>query len=225
MFKYETHLHTAPVSRCGKVSVFDNLKFYKDIGYDGVFITNHFIGGSFNYDVSKPYKEVVEFYFSDYEEAQKIGKEIGIQVFCGVEHTFEGADFLIYGLGKEWYLENEQIPAMKASEFLSFARESGAFIVQAHPFREARYIDHIHLFPRHVDAVEVINASHECLEDEMAKKYAEHYGLIPFAGSDNHHGAEKPRLAGLCFKTPVKDETDFINKIKKGEAELFLTIR
>ena len=59
--------------------------------------------------------------------------------------TFEGADFLIYGLGKEWYLENEQIPAMKASEFLSFARESGAFIVQAHPFREARYIDHIHL--------------------------------------------------------------------------------
>ena len=71
MFKYETHLHTAPVSRCGKVSVFDNLKFYKDIGYDGVFITNHFIGGSFNYDVSKPYKEAVDFYFSDYEEAQK----------------------------------------------------------------------------------------------------------------------------------------------------------
>ena len=52
---------------------------------------------------------------------------------------------------------------------------------------------------------------------EMAKKYAEHYGLIPFAGSDNHHGAEKPRLAGLCFKTPVKDENDFINKIKKSE--------
>ena len=42
-FLYETHLHTSPVSKCASASVKDSLEFYKSIGYDGVFITNHFI--------------------------------------------------------------------------------------------------------------------------------------------------------------------------------------
>ena len=43
MYKYETHLHTYPVSACAKYDVRLNLEFYKSIGYDGVFITNHFL--------------------------------------------------------------------------------------------------------------------------------------------------------------------------------------
>ena len=47
-FLYETHLHTLPVSRCGHYSVRENLEFYKSLGYEGVFITNHFIDGNIN---------------------------------------------------------------------------------------------------------------------------------------------------------------------------------
>ena len=43
MYRYETHLHTAPVSKCAHASVRENLEFYKSLGYAGVFITNHFI--------------------------------------------------------------------------------------------------------------------------------------------------------------------------------------
>ena len=46
MYKYETHLHTSPVSKCAIASVRDSLEFYKSLGYDGVFITNHFIQGN-----------------------------------------------------------------------------------------------------------------------------------------------------------------------------------
>ena len=42
MYRYETHLHTFPVSRCAIASVEESLKYYKELGYDGVFITNHF---------------------------------------------------------------------------------------------------------------------------------------------------------------------------------------
>ena len=42
MYKYETHLHTSPVSVCARVEVRETLEFYKSLGYDGVFITNHF---------------------------------------------------------------------------------------------------------------------------------------------------------------------------------------
>ena len=57
MYKYETHLHTFPVSRCAKAGVMESLEFYKKLGYDGVFITNHFLNGSINIDNEKPYEE------------------------------------------------------------------------------------------------------------------------------------------------------------------------
>ena len=40
MYRYETHLHTAPVSRCAKSTVRQALECYKSLGYDGIFITN-----------------------------------------------------------------------------------------------------------------------------------------------------------------------------------------
>jgi histidinol phosphatase-like PHP family hydrolase len=137
MYKYETHLHTFPVSRCGKASVRENLEFYKNLGYDGVFITNHFLDGNVNIDGSKSYEEKIEFYFSDYEEGLKIGEEIGIKVFCGQELTYGGTDFLIYGLDKEWYLAHPEIMDMKKSAELPFMMEHGALVIQAHPYREA----------------------------------------------------------------------------------------
>ena len=42
MYKYETHLHTFPVSGCAIATVEETLKYYKELEYDGVFITNHF---------------------------------------------------------------------------------------------------------------------------------------------------------------------------------------
>ena len=75
---YETHLHTSPVSKCGRFSVRDNLLFYKRMGYAGVFITNHFLDGNFGGDRSLSYEEQIEFYFSEVDEAKRLGEEIGI---------------------------------------------------------------------------------------------------------------------------------------------------
>ena len=58
----------------------------------------------------------------------------------------------------------------------------------------------------------------------MAKIYAEHYGLIPFAGSDNHSGANRELLAGMCCDEPVCDVADFIDQVKSGKAQI-LTLK
>ncbi|MBO5726082.1 MAG: PHP domain-containing protein [Clostridia bacterium] len=225
MYKYETHLHTAPVSKCATVSVRDNLEYYKSLGYDGVFITNHFLDGNINVDPKWPYADRINFYFADYEEGLKIGLEIGIKVFLGVELTYGGTDFLIYGLDKEWYLQHPEILEMKKTDELKLMAESGALIIQAHPFREATYINHIRLFPRHVHGVEIINACRKPEENEMAKIYASHYELLSFAGSDNHTGAKRTSLAGVQFETPINDVQDFVDRVKDGKAEIFtLTI-
>ena len=221
MYRYETHMHTLPVSRCARYSVRDNLEFYRSLGYDGIFITNHFLDGNINIDKSLPYEEKVEFYFSDYYEALKLSQEIGIKVFLGVEISYRGTDFLIYGLDKEWFLAHPEIMDMKKSEELPFLASHGALVIQAHPYRQDRHIDHIRLFPHCIEGVETVNACRTELENRMADIFADAYGFVKTAGTDNHIGSRITHLAGMESDTPLTDEADFIRRIRNGEMEIF----
>ena len=222
MFYYETHLHTSPVSKCARAGVEESLRFYKELGYDGVFITNHFLDGNIGGDRSAPYEEQIQFYFSDYEQAVALGKKLGIKVFCGVEISYGGTDFLIYGLDKQWYLAHPEIMGMKKSDELRFLMESGALVIQAHPYRDSSYIDHIRLFPQCVHGAEVMNTSRPEQEQVIAQLYVKHYNLIPFAGSDNHTGPRRSRLSGMCCPDAVESERDFVSKVLGGEMEIFV---
>ena len=222
-FLYETHLHTLPVSRCGHYSVRENLEFYKSLGYEGVFITNHFIESPKDKRWLPTYEENIEYFFSDYEEGLKVGNEIGLKVFFALETTRGGTDFLVYGLDKAWFLSHPEIMDMKKREQLEFYMEQGALVIQAHPFREAYYIDHIRLFPRSVHGVEIINGCRTDFENRLAQQYATNYALLPFAGSDNHKGPDQKTLAGLSFETPIENEVDFVQRILNGEGEIFST--
>lgn len=224
MYQYETHLHTYPVSLCAHADVAQNLAFYKRLGYDGVFITNHFLDGNINIDAGRSYQEKIEFFFSDYEKGLEIGKELGIKVFCGVELSYAGTDFLVYGLDKAWFLAHPEIMEMDKREELSFMMENGALIIHAHPYREAPYIDHIRLFPRSVHGVEIMNACRRDHENKMAKIYAEEYDLLPFAGTDNHVGEKREKLAGMCCAEPISDVQEFIDRVKKQEMEIFTAV-
>lgn len=220
-YRYETHLHTYPVSKCAKVGVRETLEYYKSAGYDGVFVTNHFIDGNINYDRHAPYDELINFYCTDYEEALKIGKEIGLKVFFGVEMSLAGTDFLVYGLDKEWYLAHPEIRDMKKSEELPYLRQNGALVIQAHPFREDPHIDHIQLFPRCIDGVEIVNANRTEFENHMAMIYAQSYGLLATAGTDNHRGGMQKRFAGVETDTPINDVADYIKHVREGSLRLF----
>lgn len=221
MYRYETHLHTWPVSKCGLASVEENVAFYAQNGYDGIFITNHFIDGNINCDHAAPFEEQIAFFFSDYEKALPLGEKYGIKIFCGAELSYLGTHFLVYGLDKQWYLDHPQILQMEQTDKLHLMMESGALIIHAHPFLEANYINHIRLFPRHVHGVEVINAPKSDAQDAMALLYAQHYNLIAFAGSDNHFAGNQKKFAGVCFEEPITDEQDFVKKVKARKAQLF----
>ena len=221
MYRYETHMHTLPVSRCARYNVRENLEFYKSLGYDGIFITNHFLDGNINIDKTLPYEEKVEFYFSDYYEALELSKEIGIKVFLGVEISYRGTDFLIYGLDKEWFLAHPEIMDMKKSEELPFLTSHGALVVQAHPYRQDRHIDHIRLFPHCIEGVETVNACRTELENRMADIFADAYGFVKTAGSDNHIASRLTHLAGMESDTPLVDEADFIRRVRNREMKIF----
>ncbi len=233
IYRYETHCHTSPVSKCGKASVEDTILFYKRMSYDGIFITNHFLDGNINPEVRRlNYSEQIDYYFSDYETGARFGDSLGIKVFPGVELSYKGTDFLIYGLDKEWYRDHPEILEMKKTDELAFMREEGAFVIQAHPYREADYIDHIRLFPRSVHGAEIINSGQPWKMNDLVSLYARHYGLLETAGSDNHWGSgvfqklrEKgycPEIAGMETDTEIYCVKDFIRQVKQGTMRIFL---
>ena len=103
--------------------------------------------------------------------------------------------------------------------------------VQAHPFREAGYIDHIRLFPRSVHAVEVVNSNRPEPVNRMADIYAEHYDLLRICGSDNHRAGGlfadlegkglSPEIAGMCSEQPLNCTGDFIRMFLSGGMRMF----
>lgn len=221
MYLYETHLHTAPVSRCAGATPEETVRFYKEIGYAGIFVSNHFLDGNINIDRALPYEERIRFYFSDYEKALAVGRELGISVFCGVEMSYGGTDFLVYGLDQAWYLAHPEIEGMPKSKLLPMLIEEGALVIHAHPFREAAYIDHIRLFPRCVHGVEIFNACRSEFENRLAAQYTENYGLIRYAGSDNHKAGALKTLGGMMTDHPIADEADYVCTVLGGGAKPF----
>ena len=233
MYLYETHCHTSPVSSCGRAPVEDTVRFYQRMGYDGVFLTNHFLDGNINPDVWKlSFREQIDYYFRDYEEAAELGDRIGIRILPGVELSYLGTDFLIYGLEKDWYKDHPEILAMEKREELAFLMEEGAYVIQAHPYREAYYIDHIRLFPRSVHGIEIINSGQAWEANEMALLYAKQYHLTETCGSDNHWGSNvftklrekgyRPEIAGMSSDTKICSVQDYITQVKNRQMSMFL---
>ena len=218
MYKYETHLHTKEGSACSSAPADEMAKAHKEMGYDGIFVTNHFFSGNTSVPRELPWEERIELYCSGYEIAKKTGDEIGLDVFFGIEHCVYNADFLIYNIDKQWLLENERLLMHEDERKLFFEiHQAGGFIVHAHPFRYDPYIHHISLYPKDVDAVEVINASHDPtnLYNERAKLYADSYGLLKTGGSDSHHLG---RLfgGGISVPEPITCPLDYLRMLKEG---------
>jgi predicted metal-dependent phosphoesterase TrpH len=223
MYLYETHMHTSPLSACAKVSARKTLEFYKGAGYAGVFITDHFLDGNIDHSLRDlPYAEAIKRFFAALEESRLIGEELGLSVFPAFEMGYKGTDFLVYGIDEQWCLAHEDMHKMRKTELLSLLREDGALLIQAHPFREAAYIDHIRLYPRHVHGVEVFNANRSEFENELAAQYCKNYELIAFAGSDNHVGAAQARFGGIATDAPIGNVREFIELVLCGKARPFL---
>ena len=146
----------------------------------------------------------------------KEAEKLDFKVFFGWEYADERAEFLTYGLDKKFLLFHPDIMSWPIEKYLRVVRENGGFVSQAHPYREAWYIDRIRTFPEHIDAVEVRNASHKNPKfDELALEMANRYSLYQTGGSDTHY-TEILHGGGMEFDHELISIEDFIQSVKNG---------
>lgn len=197
-YLYEMHMHTSAVSACGKATPREMARYYSALGFCGICVTEHFLNGNTTVPRDLSWAERIRLFCSGYETLQEEGAKLNLDVFFAWEYSYRGTDILTYGLDKAWLLSHPELLSLSLNDYCDLVRSCGALNVHAHPFREAGYIDMIRLFPRKVDAVEVFNACRTDFENDRAEEYAQAYGLIKIAGSDNHIGA-LPRFGALAF--------------------------
>lgn len=216
-YKYETHCHTATGSACSRFTAEEIVEVYEANGYSGVCITDHFLNGNTTVDRTLPYEEQIEEFCRGYEEVKRAAGN-RLRVFFGFEYSYLGTDVLCYGWKKEDLKKLSKILSMRMSEFCDFCAASGVLAVQAHPFREAAYIDHIRLFPR-VEGVEVFNACRNERCNRLGKLYAEEYGKLQIGGSDIH-GKTQKILSGMSFDEEAESEEELIALLRAGRGEI-----
>lgn len=215
MMRWETHVHTTEGSACATASAADMARGCKAAGFDGMFVTDHFYHGNTCVDRSLHWEEWVRQFSLGYYHAKETGDAIGLRVCFGWEYSWDGNDFLTYGLPPEWLAAHPETISVEPLEYLKLIRESGGCIVHAHPFRQEWYVKMIKLLPDQVDGVEVFNGgNHEQAYNERAKWYAESFGLPQTAGSDTHW--KDMFVAGILTEADMLKTEDYPAILRNG---------
>ena len=219
-YKYETHLHTSDSSACGRSCGPDYLAGYKELDYDGIFVTDHFYLGNTCIPRDLPWEKWVDRYCQSYYKTKEAGDQEGLKVFFGWESTYgTGEDFLIYGLSPKWLKGHPEIISLNQEEQYNLVHKEGGLVVQAHPFRERGYMSEIQLHPNHCDAWEIANAGNMPYMDKRAYEYAKAHGMRMTCGSDIHttDKLKADMVFPMITDEPLNSEHDYVHLILSGK--------
>lgn len=193
----DLHFHTKQYSSCSKIDIEEGIRHAKQIGLDGICITDH--------DV-----------FASRKIANQLQKKYNILVFVGVEIlTYEG-DIICFGL--------EKIPDNKlhAKELIKIIESNKGACIAAHPFRInnrglKEKIKEVH----GLHAIEVFNGNTLNKNNLKAKEIAENSIITQVGGSDAHT-IDNIGCFATEFLTDIHNETDLINAIRKGNVRPYV---
>ncbi len=216
MYKIETHLHTKLVSACGWLSPETIISEYKAKGYAAVAVTDHFHRawlGTAGITLGRGIDVAAEF-LRGYDAVYEAGEKAGIKVYYGAELRFDenDNDYLLFGYEKELLNNTDEILSMGISEFSKIAKQAGALIIQAHPYRTGC----VPANPFFIEGVEAYNMNfRHSNSNEKVVEFAKKNNLIMLAGSDCHR-PEDIGLSGILSDTLPEDSMAFAKLIRSG---------
>lgn len=216
-YKYELHCHTKETSLCGQVPAAEIVKMYKEAGYNGIVITDHYSPMTFKPSrVWRPQTDI-DFYLSGYKEALKYADE-NFTVLLGMEIRYYATanDYLVYGVTEDFLRNNGNLMKLYPKKFYKLAKANNMLVVQAHPFRKLM----IRTNPEYLDGTEVHNGKADIESNLQAAKWAEENKMaIRVSGSDFHR-PKNLAVGGIITNEPIKTNDDLLRILRSGAFEM-----
>ena len=223
MTRFELHCHTSECDRDAFLSARELVHLYKEAGYDGMVVTDHYIERFYTLwfpeDVKGlTHEQQVHRWLRGFRTAREEGEKIGFTVLPGAEVRFDGFpnDYLLYGLHEDFFYTVPRLNELKNVEELIALMPKDVCVVHAHPFRD----DMVVLTPAEgLFGMEVFNGGTEEFRNSLARQFAGHYNLPMTSGSDIH---DMTRLAKGGIETPheIKTPEDLVKVLRSGEYTL-----
>lgn len=188
----DLHFHTKQYSACSQIDMEEGIRYAKEIGLDGLCITDH--------DV-----------FADKKEAKRLSEKYNILIIVGTEiNTIEG-DILCFGL--------DEIPrsSIHAQDLLDYVNAKGGAAIAAHPFRDNNRGLKDFLFKLNgLHAIECLNGNTHDEHNDDAREAAKILNL-PCTGSSDAHRIEKIGYYATEFNEQILSEQDLVTALRRGE--------
>lgn len=209
----DLHAHSSGISSCCRIPFNEVINQAKDIGIDGIILTNHY---QKSYVKNGSLNEFVDKYIAEFSATKKYADKIGYKAFFGIELTMElypNVHMLIYGVEPSFLKENPEIFDKTQKELYSLVKSYGGILIQAHPFRNGTTV----LDTDYLDGVEInchplYGNSYSKELQEIAKKD----NLIITCGGDYHADAYHPRC-GMIFPDSIKSNSDILEYLLSSE--------
>ena len=224
MYKYDLHVHSSGGSACGRNTVEDMMRQYKEIGFTGFALTNHFKHGYSGVDRTLPWCDFVTEYSRYYYQALESAEKLDFDLLFGIEEVYgPGKEFLVYGITPETLLKYHELENMDINIWSKTVRENGGFIAYAHPFRNRSYIPDPYTMPdiSLVDGIEVYNKGNDKCDNDLAAETFKDSGKIFIAGGDLH-STNFDDTFGIQTANRIKTTEQLAKVLLNNDFELYL---
>ncbi|HEY8443893.1 MAG TPA: PHP domain-containing protein [Clostridia bacterium] len=221
MILIETHLHNSEVSPCGLMRAEEIPKIYKDAGYQGIVVTNHFSAYVMGIIEGDTRQDRVRAFLNGSKLLVDAAKRLGLKAFLGAEVTlarYQWQDYLIYGDIEEGFLKHPMLHTYTQAQLFEVAQEFGWAVFQAHPFRMGCTVGD----PKYMHGIEVYNGNHNSKEVfDRSINFCQNNDLKMIAGGDFHNIGQEGR-AGIYIPEDIEDERQLAQYLLNNQPELFM---
>ncbi len=200
-FLIDMHIHTSQASPCSSISVEKIIEEAKEIGLNGIVLTDHN-------------------YLWNSDDIKSLQQKHDILILSGNEIITEHGDVLVYGFNKA------VDGIIKLADLRREVQAEGGFMSMAHPFRGFLITgaDQMGLSVdkaasremfKYVDAVEVLNGKVTPDENNFSANVCEKTGLSGTGGSDTHETGTVGCYA-TEFNVKINNEKEFLEALHFG---------
>jgi hypothetical protein len=196
---FDMHLHTSRHSNDSQLNPFRLVRRAKDLGLNGVVITEH------------------DKLWSEEELAELRAATPGIQIFAGVEVSAKEGHFLSYGV-----TDLSKMPAgIGVKELCQEVHHQGGAVIAAHPYRWEQNFDEIldTVRPK-LDGIELMSSN---MDEVMRRRAAALMENRNWAGCGNSD-AHQEDVIGVCytqFPRRLRDQRDLIEALRTAQTAAY----